>query len=83
MIYTCWNCGWRINQRNFGESDNPRIGKHLLYDHHAFCCEGCIINYSWKTNKKAEPTQDWEENGVYGKWKEERKVRRVRNKKKK
>ena len=62
MIYTCWNCGWRINQRTPGEADNVRIGSHLLHNHHAFCSQYCIDDNSSKSKFKQsrpEPDQDW------------------------
>jgi hypothetical protein len=46
MIYRCWNCGLRINERYKKPSIAPQnIGKHLLYDHVPFCTEECIDEY--------------------------------------
>ena len=73
MIYTCWFCGWRINQRKPGEADNPNIGKHLLFDHHAFCSKYCINSYKCKKNKKPESPQDW----GFIQWKKEHKTKVV------
>lgn len=89
MIYKCYNCGWRINQRRKGEPDNQRIGRYLLCNHHAFCSENCINNYLGNfKNGLVEPIEpieppsakcsDWNEEGEKG-WKV---TRRNRNKKK-
>lgn len=67
MIYTCWGCGWRINS----------IINQLLFEHHPFCSELCI-NLFIKNNRRRAAVQDWYENGVWGNWKKERKVNRVR-----
>ncbi len=80
MIYRCWHCGWRIRQRKEGEADNPRIGKHELWNHHPFCSDYCIELYKKQVKKTGDilpeaPCSDWEENDVYGYgyWKIERK----------
>ena len=71
MIYRCWNCGWRINQRYTSYTD--KIGTHLLYDHVPFCSEYCIDLYKLlKTKPKESPKSDWYED----EWKLKRKINR-------
>jgi len=57
MIYTCWCCGNRINERTGNSqgvtfkklADNdPIIGKFLLYNHLPFCSQHCIDR--WKNS---------------------------------
>jgi hypothetical protein len=82
MIYLCAACGWRINER----IKNPDvIGKHLLYQHRAFCSEHCI--QMDKQNPKLikdEPIpsdqneRGWRtKEGEYTNWKIERKLKRA------
>ena len=86
MIYRCWNCGWRINQRTPGEKDNSRIGSHLLWRSHPFCSQYCIDSYKkyfQKSGDKTEaPISDWNEQGwlsikddKWTNWKTERKMK--------
>lgn len=85
MIYLCQNCGWRINQRYNNRTIKPEnIGKHLLYNHMAFCSEDCIEmakNDPKVLNRQIEPSdwdeQGWTQNGVYSNWKIERKLNRT------
>lgn len=83
MIYLCQNCGWRINQRYERTIAPENVGKHLLYNHMAFCSEYCIE--SAKANpfvikRQVRPSdwdeQGWTQNGVYSNWKIERKLNR-------
>lgn len=80
MIYRCYNCGWRINQRKEGEPDNPRIGKYLLCNHHSFCSENCIDCYlgNFKNDREPPPAKcaDWSEEGNTG-WKINRKSKKT------
>jgi hypothetical protein len=91
MIHLCWNCGRRINER-FNcrgpvDIDPQEVGKFLLFDHKTFCSQYCIG--WWKERycgakrrplPKVAPIYDWNENGIEGYWKQERKVGRVRPK---
>jgi hypothetical protein len=79
MIFNCHGCGWRINQRyNNKDIDSKDVGKHLIYEHIPFCSEYCIDLYKrnpiLKTCQRQSP--DWNENGVNGYWKIERKTNR-------
>lgn len=88
MIYNCWMCGWRINERHKMDkhgnvcrtsvADN-QIGKHLVCEGKPFCSKYCVEDYNkqsqFKKNMQASP-QDYWENGVWGNWKVERKINR-------
>jgi len=83
MIYRCWHCGWRINGRRSGEEDNPRIGRHMIWNSHPFHDEGCIEDYKKENCKTGDnsyeaPTADYTESGRWGEWKKERKIGRIR-----
>jgi hypothetical protein len=80
MIYNCWYCGWRINERREGEKDNDCISKYKLWNHHPFCSDCCIKLYKEYGCTTKAPIADWEENGVYGYWKVKRKIGRIRKK---
>ena len=81
MIYRCYGCGWRINERR-NVTDIKKIGSHLLYDHKPFCSDGCIQQYKCQKNKPTTaPITDWHEEDniaadnttvIYG-WKSRRK----------
>ena len=83
MIYLCQNCGWRINQRYDNDIAEGIVGKHLLYNHKAFCSEYCIEKAKGNPhilNRNVIPS-DWNEqgrglNGIYGNWKTDRKINR-------
>lgn len=84
MIYLCQNCGWRINERYNINIAQEIIGKHLLYNHKAFCSEDCIEKAKENPhilNRYIIPTdwneQGWTVNGVYSNWKIERKLNRI------
>lgn len=78
MIYLCQSCGWRINERNHTTHEN--IGKHLLYNHMAFCSNNCIEHAKsnpqilGRTVKPSDWNEEgWTENGVWSNWKTNRK----------
>lgn len=91
IIHLCQTCGWRINQRYNRTIAQEDVGKHLLYNHMAFCSEYCIEKAKEDPrilNLYIMPTdwneQGWTENGVYSNWKIERKLnrsKRVKNRK--
>ena len=64
MIYNCWSCGWRINQRK-NVKDIHDIGKYLLYNHKPFCSDYCIKEFKYKNNQTVDcaPISDWNEIG--------------------
>lgn len=87
MIYNCWYCGNRINSRFYKDKygdihktgvKDEDVGKHKLHDGKAFCNECCIDNYKnlsqLKKNIRAPPSDYWE-NGIWGEWKKERRLR--------
>lgn len=90
MIFNCWHCGSRINQRtrscwDGGEkTDVPAdwVGKCVLCDHHPFCDELCVAGYKYQSNRGTvfeKPHLSGEEKH-FGEWKRQRKVGRVRPK---
>lgn len=56
MIYTCWACGRRINERTTNSKmiiyhwdiKPEDIGKYILYEHHPFCNSDCVEKYKNK-----------------------------------
>jgi hypothetical protein len=63
MIYRCWSCGWRINERKKDEKNNTRIGSvHFMFKHHPFCSQMCVDNYKIGDANEA-PISDWNEKG--------------------
>ena len=84
MIYLCQSCGWRINERYNSDMPPENVGKHLIYQHKAFCSEDCIETA--KSNPgiltRTVVPSDWNEqlNGAHSNWKIERKINRQRNK---
>ena len=91
MIYSCYYCGWRINSRSnwdkYGDHyDVPiaphMVGTHITYRHMAFCSEYCVEQHKHNPKPYPAPSPDWWENGRWGRWKELRKVGRVRPKRK-
>lgn len=79
MIYNCWNCGWRINQR--GRVKDEDIGKYVLFQHMCFCSSYCVNDFIQRRGKKIKSSiSDWDENGYNREWKKNRKVLRERPK---
>lgn len=91
MIYNCWSCGWRINDRTGCDKNGDafpktwvspeNVGKYLLHDHKAFCSRECICVFKDASVYKQairKPPSDYWENGVCGNWKIQRKINRVR-----
>lgn len=83
MIYRCWCCGWRINQRTSNSDGeifhtdvrDEDIGKHLMYDHVPFCSVYCIDDYRrMKKKPMIAPKADWDED----RWKVNRKINRCK-----
>lgn len=73
MIYRCWLCGWRINQRVRCQANPALIGTHKLFEHRPFCNDFCIEQYKIrKTKPVVAPCSDWDEL----KWKAERRERK-------
>ena len=94
MIYICWNCGWRINERNQDVLENRQeIGKiNCMYLHHPFCSEKCVEQYKYIFKKSGDKNDaspaDWNEQGwyiqgIYSNWKIERKINRPKRQKRK
>lgn len=83
MIYKCWYCGNRINQRTANSKgvaytvsrDPSTIGIYLTYLHLPFCSDYCIeIFKQLPSQPDMAPTSDWFED----EWKRERKMNRKR-----
>jgi hypothetical protein len=84
MIFNCYYCGWSINARRV--CTNPSdIGKTKLYKNHRFH-ESCMEDYKEEGHNKNRTyfehgeSNDWDENGYNGYWKVERKIGRIRPK---
>lgn len=96
MIYNCFACNRRINERKdyyngildsadgYDNMNNREsIGKHLLYNHKAFCSDYCIEIYKKHPRmQKQDPNiSGWEgtcnNNTIrYIHWKDQRKIDR-------
>jgi hypothetical protein len=62
MIYRCWGCGWRINERQSNMDQPENIGKHILYEHKPFCSDFCIRTYqNFKIKPITAPISNWDE----------------------
>lgn len=91
MLYHCYTCGWIINGRTVKDKyenittnyEKKDTGEHLTYKNLPFCTQLCIEEYKLGLVKKRASPQDYWENGIWGNWKIERKINRVRNKGKK
>lgn len=82
MIFNCYYCGWSINNRRKCGGDESKIGTCKLYNNHRFhtlCLEEhkCYPNQKNKKYYEYGESQDWNENGVNGYWKIERKIGRI------
>lgn len=80
MIYTCWHCGWRINERTSNSEgvafrirpdDDPNIGKYLLHKHMPFCSDYCITCF--KELKGPMPQRPKQSDIYLNEWMAERK----------
>lgn len=89
MIYNCWYCGHRINERHTVKNSDD-IGKYAIWDNKTFCNDFCIQQFkTLKSPPTEKPISDWCESGYplcdhpehhYIGWKRARKIGRVRNK---
>lgn len=71
MIYNCWYCGYRINERTRSDKyttwktgiDPKKVGTYLTFENKPFCTEYCIEDFKkLKTKPKYFPgTSDWYE----------------------
>jgi hypothetical protein len=81
MIFECWNCGSRMNERSRNEATPTMIGKCcIMYKHVCFCSPYCVESFAKMLRKKKSQFPScppkfpwfWDEDN----WKKDRKKKR-------